>query len=93
MTGTTDNIVITMEDMNAASINRKNLTTVTYLRVDTALEVYLLSIMKRMMGSTSSTDLFAILHTVVEIAIQAGIDAERKRIHAAVAASPDAVVD
>ena len=82
-----------MEDMHTASINRGNLTKVVYLKVDMALEVYLLSIMKRMMDTRNKTDLFAILHTVIEIAIQAGIDAERKRVHDAVAASPYAMVD
>jgi hypothetical protein len=76
-----------MEDMNVASINRMNLTQVTYLKVDMALEVYLLSILRRIVDTRDKTDLFATLHTVIEIAIQAGIDAERRRMQDAIAAA------
>jgi hypothetical protein len=92
MTGTTDR-VITMEDLNVASINRKGLAHATYMKVDVQLEVYLLSILKRMVDTRDKTDLFAILHTVIEIAIQAGIDSERKQVHDAIAKASDAVVD
>jgi len=93
MTGTTDDMTITMGDIKQASINRRNMTKATYVNVTMGLEIYLLDVMARLLEAKNKTDLFATMHTFFEIGIQAGIDAERKRVHAAVAAAPDAVVD
>jgi hypothetical protein len=89
MTGTTDDIVITMADIKQASINRADMTKATYVKVTMGLELYLMDVMLRMADSKNKTDLFAVLHTFFEIGIQAGIDAERKRIHDAVAAADE----
>jgi hypothetical protein len=87
-------MTITMGDIKQASMNRANMTqSATYVKVTMGLELYLMDVMFRMAESKNKTDLFAVLHTFFEIGIQAGIDAERKRVHAAVAAAPDAVVD
>jgi len=82
MTGTTDDIEITMGDIKTASMNRADLTKACYVKVTMGLELYLMDVMFRMAESKNKTDLFAVLHTFFEIGIQAGIDAERKR-HAA----------
>jgi len=86
-------MTITMGDIKQASMNRANMTKSCYVEVTMGLELYLMDVMFRMAESKNKTDLFAVLHTFFEIGIQAGIDAERKRLHAAVAAAPDAVVE
>lgn len=75
-----DKIVITMGDIKQASINRAN--RVPYVEVTMGLELYLLDVMQRMVDARTKTDVLATMHTMMEIAIQAGMDAERKR-HAA----------
>jgi len=97
MTGTTDDMTITMGDIKQASINRRNMTKATYVNVTMGLEIYLLDVMARLLEAKNKTDLFATMHTFFEIGIQAGIDAERKRMHNAIVAATaydtDPVVD
>lgn len=92
MTGTTDDkIVITMEDVRQGAKHRMG--TGVYVKVDDELELYLAWVVRTLLISTKSTDLFSTLHTLLEVGIQTGIDAERKRHAAETLALMKAVAD
>jgi len=93
MTGTTDDMTITMGDIKQASINRADMTKATYVKVTMGLELYLLDVMAKMVDARTKTDVLATMHTFFEIGIQAGIDAERKRHAAETLAMMQAIAD